>query len=267
MHTPKMSNILWKNFHLCFSSLKCLPPPLPYPPSLAPQPPISEHQRRQHPPTPEDHASAATPTSVLIKNFNSLYDITSSENSTTTSNCSTSLTPFTADDPFFSSSSEDSDFADVATASPPDLASVYASQRFFFSSPGQSNAIIDSPDSPLPHPPTEPPPPVATAGGLTVQKYSSDPYSDFRRSMQEMIEARDIKDLKNDNWEYLHELLLCYLALNPKQTHKFIVGAFTDIVIHLMSHPPPRTALALADRPRKPGGQRQRPANPLRQLV
>ncbi|PKI70180.1 hypothetical protein CRG98_009430 [Punica granatum] len=85
--------------------------------------------------------------------------------------------------------------------------------------------------------------------------------------MQEMIEARDIKDLKNDNWEYLHELLLCYLARNPKQTQKFIVGAFTDIVIHLMSQPPPRTALALADRPQKPGGQRQWPANPLRPLV
>ena len=28
------------------------------------------------------------------------------------------------------------------------------------------------------------------------------------------------------NWEFLHELLLCYLALNPKNTHKFIVGAF-----------------------------------------
>lgn len=59
---------------------------------------------------------------------------------------------------------------------------------------------------------------------------------DFRRSMQEMVEARP--ELMNDvksNWDTLHELLLSYLALNPKSTHKFILGAFSDLIVTLMS--------------------------------
>lgn len=49
------------------------------------------------------------------------------------------------------------------------------------------------------------------------------------------MEARpELKDVKS-NWERLHELLLCYLALNPKSAHKFIVGAFADLLVSLMS--------------------------------
>lgn len=59
---------------------------------------------------------------------------------------------------------------------------------------------------------------------------------DFRRSMQEMVEARDPIDIR-ENWDYLHELLTCYLALNPKSTHKFIVRAFADLLISLMPSP------------------------------
>lgn len=57
---------------------------------------------------------------------------------------------------------------------------------------------------------------------------------DFRRSMQEMVEARDLVDVKA-NWKYLHELLSCYLDLNPKRSHKFIVGAFADLLVSLLS--------------------------------
>ncbi|KAK4755800.1 hypothetical protein SAY87_009557 [Trapa incisa] len=244
-----MSHILSKNFHLCFSKLKCLSQPPPPPLSSPPSPPHPSRCRRLTP--PENHPFAAGPTSVIIKNFNSIYDVTSSENSTTSAHSATSLTLRTTGGTLLSSSSEDSDFAAAATTtatSPPDLTLVYASQRFFISSPGQSNSIIDSQNPHLqPSPPNlaEPPPPpskVASMGGFTVQKYSSDLYRDFRRSMLEMVEARDSKDLRNDNWDYLHELLLCYLALNPKETHKFIIGAFSDIVIHLMSEPPQRPA-------------------------
>lgn len=52
--------------------------------------------------------------------------------------------------------------------------------------------------------------------------------------MQEMVEARHLIDVKA-NWEYLHELLLCYLTLNPKSTHKFIIGAFADLLVSLMA--------------------------------
>lgn len=55
--------------------------------------------------------------------------------------------------------------------------------------------------------------------------------------MEEMVEARGLPDVES-NWEFLHELLLCYLALNPKNTHKFIVGAFADLLVSLLSQPP-----------------------------
>lgn len=51
--------------------------------------------------------------------------------------------------------------------------------------------------------------------------------------MQEMVEARDLVDVRA-NWDYLHELLTCYLDLNPKSAHKFIVGAFADLLVTLM---------------------------------
>lgn len=55
--------------------------------------------------------------------------------------------------------------------------------------------------------------------------------------MQEMMEASEFIDMRS-NWEYLLELLTCYLALNHKSTHKFIIGAFADLVVCLMTSPP-----------------------------
>lgn len=69
---------------------------------------------------------------------------------------------------------------------------------------------------------------------VAVHTDSPDPYMDFRRSMQEMVEAGELVDVKA-NWDYLQELLLCYLALNPKSTHKFIISAFADLLVSLMS--------------------------------
>ncbi|MED6177706.1 hypothetical protein PIB30_100631 [Stylosanthes scabra] len=127
-------------------------------------------------------------------------------------------TPTTSSNYFSSSSSS----VDV---DPPDLASLFASDRFFFSSPGTSNSIIESPDTRASIP----------SGGVKVPKYSVDPYVDFLRSMQEMIASRrHTLDVSKD-WEYLHDLLLCYLALNPSHTHRYIVRAFTDLVVDLLS--------------------------------
>ncbi|XP_057959135.1 transcription repressor OFP12-like [Malania oleifera] len=188
-----MSNIFRKNFNLCFSKLRCPNTPL----TQQPQPSAAE-----------DHGR---PPRLMVKTFNSLYDPTTSSVSTSKSRTDVDL---------FS----DSD-ADSVLDSPPDLANAFASHRFFFSSPGRSNSIVDSPLEPDT---------VSGAGVVAVPTYSPDPYSDFRRSMQEMVEARDLVDVRA-NWEYLHELLLCYLTLNPKHTHKFIVGAFADLLISLMS--------------------------------
>ncbi|KAK9287807.1 hypothetical protein L1049_016249 [Liquidambar formosana] len=200
-----MSNIFWKNFNLCFPIFKCPPTTL-----SPPTPPTQDHS----------HPSPIIPstTSIMIKSFNSLYDFTS--NSTSTSK---SHTPSTATTDYFFSSCDDTD-----SETPPDFATVFASHRFFFSSPGRSNSIFESPESP----PLESD--ALVTGGVAVPKYSPDPYMDFRRSMQEMVESREFNDAR-ENWEYLHELLLCYLTLNPKHTHKFIISAFADLVICVTS--------------------------------
>jgi|UniRef100_A0A2N9E572 uncharacterized protein (TIGR01568 family) len=208
-----MSNQFWKNVNLFFSKLKCLP--------TIQSTPSSNQDHHNHP--------SPTTSSIIIKNFNSIYDLTSENHST-----SKSLTLSTTTD-FFSSSDESDD-----TDSPPplpDFATVFASQRFFFSSPGSSNSIFDSlhttqnPD----HPPDNNNKLLLVSGSVKVPKYSLDPYIDFRRSMQEMVESRNPNDFTTDQWEYLHELLLCYLTLNPTNTHKYIIQAFADLVICTLS--------------------------------
>ncbi|KAL6507766.1 hypothetical protein OROGR_023961 [Orobanche gracilis] len=57
---------------------------------------------------------------------------------------------------------------------------------------------------------------------------SWDPCLDFRVSMEEMVEAHGLKD-----WESLEELLACYLRVNRKGNHGYIVGAFVDLLLHL----------------------------------
>lgn len=57
---------------------------------------------------------------------------------------------------------------------------------------------------------------------------SDDPFLDFRASMAEMVEAHGLK-----SWECLEELLTCYLRVNGKSNHGYIVGAFVDLLIHI----------------------------------
>ncbi|KAF8401716.1 hypothetical protein HHK36_012662 [Tetracentron sinense] len=192
-----MQSTLRKNIHLYFSKLKC--PATAQSPSTPP--PKKDHSRPS--PTPKS-------TSILMKNFNSLFDLSSDSTSKSLSH-------------HFSSSDSDSDNETTT----PDFATVLASQRFFFSSPGHSNSIIQFPESP-------PESDTLIGGSVAVPTYSPDPYMDFRQSMQEMVEARQLLDVGAD-WDYLQELLLCYLTLNPKHSHKFIIGAFADLLVGLMT--------------------------------
>ncbi|CAO2823998.1 unnamed protein product [Amaranthus hypochondriacus] len=57
---------------------------------------------------------------------------------------------------------------------------------------------------------------------------SNNPCEDFRRSMEEMVEAHGLKD-----WHGLEELLECYLKINGKNNHGYIVGAFIDLLVSL----------------------------------
>ncbi|KAF5465716.1 hypothetical protein F2P56_015697 [Juglans regia] len=214
-----MPKLLWRNFHLCFSKIKCLPS-IESPPS----PPSKDHDSQY--PSPTSHNTRSI---IMINNFNSLYDTISSSDDPT----SKSLTPSFNTNSDFLSSSDDSDDTVVLTDSPPDFATIFASQRFFFSTPGSSNSIFESLDTrQVPDHNA-----LVISGSVQVPKYSLDPYVDFRRSMLEMVEARNLMDETTDQCEYLHQLLLCYLTLNPKHTHKYIIRAFADLVICNSSSP------------------------------
>lgn len=60
--------------------------------------------------------------------------------------------------------------------------------------------------------------------GLAVVKRSSDPYSDFRTSMVEMIVEKEIFAAED-----LEKLLQCFLSLNSYHHHKVIIQAFAEI--------------------------------------
>ncbi|KAG8375539.1 hypothetical protein BUALT_Bualt10G0110200 [Buddleja alternifolia] len=64
---------------------------------------------------------------------------------------------------------------------------------------------------------------------IAVYIYSSKPYNEFFASMVEMLVARLALDLTVD-WDYMEELLLCYLELNEKKMHKYIRRAFVDVM-------------------------------------
>ncbi|KAL2345278.1 hypothetical protein Fmac_006563 [Flemingia macrophylla] len=61
---------------------------------------------------------------------------------------------------------------------------------------------------------------------LLLSVDSQDPYVDFRKSMEEMVEARCVKD-----WEGLQDLFCCYLKVNAKTNHGYIVRAFVDFFL------------------------------------
>ncbi|CAI0391203.1 unnamed protein product [Linum tenue] len=54
---------------------------------------------------------------------------------------------------------------------------------------------------------------------------SRDPFEDFKASMAEMVEAHALRD-----WESLEQLLGCYLKVNGRSNHGYIVGAFVDLL-------------------------------------
>ncbi|XP_048440101.1 transcription repressor OFP14 [Pyrus x bretschneideri] len=67
---------------------------------------------------------------------------------------------------------------------------------------------------------------------IAVLTYSPSPYDDFQRSMHEVVEARLRHHAKVD-WNFMEELLFCYLNLNEKKSYRFILSAFADLVVDL----------------------------------
>ncbi|XP_026661483.2 transcription repressor OFP14-like [Phoenix dactylifera] len=98
---------------------------------------------------------------------------------------------------------------------------IRASERFFVK-PGSSSSLIEearlSVGSLSPR-----------CEGQAVGILSRDPDADFRRSMLEMVEARHVDPEEPLDWEFVEELLYCFLRLNDRGVHKHIVRAFTDL--------------------------------------
>ncbi|KAF8113340.1 hypothetical protein N665_0050s0001, partial [Sinapis alba] len=63
---------------------------------------------------------------------------------------------------------------------------------------------------------------------VTVAKESINPFQDYKNSINQMIDERDI-ETEDD----LKELLRCFLDINPPPHHSLIVRAFVDVCSHL----------------------------------
>ncbi|KAL9673510.1 hypothetical protein QQ045_029769 [Rhodiola kirilowii] len=96
---------------------------------------------------------------------------------------------------------------------------VRSSNRLFFS-PEKSNSILentkDEDEDDHDH----------SACPNIINMESGDPYMDYRTSMEEMVEAHQLRD-----WDLLEDLLGCYLMVNEKRNHLYIIRAFVDLVI------------------------------------
>ncbi|KAG8051469.1 hypothetical protein GUJ93_ZPchr0001g30549 [Zizania palustris] len=62
-----------------------------------------------------------------------------------------------------------------------------------------------------------------------IMLFSMDPYADFRRSMQNLIEMHHGQESQPLDWDFLEELLFYYLQLNDQSAHKYILKAFADL--------------------------------------
>lgn len=61
---------------------------------------------------------------------------------------------------------------------------------------------------------------------IVLLTHSTSPYEDFKRSMQEMVNNHE----RVVDWDFMEELLFCYLNVNEKKSHKFILSAFVDLI-------------------------------------
>ncbi|KAJ8452040.1 hypothetical protein Cgig2_016621 [Carnegiea gigantea] len=55
---------------------------------------------------------------------------------------------------------------------------------------------------------------------LAVLTVSQSPYEDYRKSMQQVLEAR-VHHKQRVDWDFMEELLFCYLRLNEKKQYRF----------------------------------------------
>lgn len=164
---------------------------------------------RHHP--SDDNDAAATLSDVdrfLQENFHSLYLHDNDQHDTTiTDNNNNNYPGVKASARFFVSPATSNSLADEArTSSSTFVASSYSSTS--------SSEVAVPGDS------------------VAVMTLSKDPCDDFRRSMKDMIEARHAHGSRQPlDWDFMEELLFCFLELNERSVHKYILKAFTDLTV------------------------------------
>lgn len=179
-------------------------------------------------PSPNSFRAAAAAADDIFKTVNSVFF-----NPIAAAQCAAIETP----DSWFTSASSDSASlsAESDESGEESLETIIygaRSERLFFEPGGGTSSIMEYTSAaaaskrriPSPPPPPPPPPLLPSEESVMVAVESGDPYADFRRSMEEMVEFHGIRD-----WKWLEELLEWYLRMNGKQNHGIIVGAFIDL--------------------------------------
>ncbi|MED6156556.1 hypothetical protein PIB30_015442 [Stylosanthes scabra] len=92
--------------------------------------------------------------------------------------------------------------------------------RFFFELDETSSSIFEASKNKGP---------LFLKDSVVLSLDSNDPFLDFKKSMEEMVEALGL----NKDWEGLQDLLSWYLKVNAKSNHGYIVGAFVDLLVGL----------------------------------
>ncbi|CAE6032092.1 unnamed protein product [Arabidopsis arenosa] len=98
-----------------------------------------------------------------------------------------------------------------------------SSERLIFESKGETNSILEEATSKREEEEDE------EEGFMLFSLESNDPYSDFKRSMEEMVEAHAL----HHDWKSLEKLLLQFLKVNAKTSHRYIFAAFVDLLMNL----------------------------------
>ncbi|CAL5359076.1 hypothetical protein CsSME_00049178 [Camellia sinensis var. sinensis] len=107
----------------------------------------------------------------------------------------------------------------------PPLRDLRGSHRFFVTTDGSSSLMEEARMSACSNAPTR-------QDSVAVALYSSEPCDEFYKSMVEMVASRLEQNLTVD-WDYMQDLLICYLDINEKSSHKYVLRAFVDVVVGL----------------------------------
>lgn len=105
-----------------------------------------------------------------------------------------------------------------------------SSERLIFESKGETNSILE--EATIKREEQKEEEEEVEEGFMLFSLESNDPYTDFKRSMEEMVEAHALYH----DWKSLETLLLQFLKVNAKTSHRYIFAAFVDLLVNLALH-------------------------------